>query len=124
MPKLTFTFPDGDVAKYALPLNMSILSIGRQSSGNDLRLDHPSISAHHAQIKRISGGFEIIDLHSTNGTRENGASIFYTTLKDASSYSLGDIRLHCEFSPLESVELAQEIYEHKSFSSQPTSSLN
>src|SRR4051812_4322939 len=43
-------------------------TIGR-SSGNDLKLDHPSVSREHARIVRESGSYFLEDLGSLNGVR-------------------------------------------------------
>src|SRR5919199_444474 len=49
--------------------------IGR-GAGNDIRLDHPTISRDHALIRRLDGGYVISDLGSTNGTFVNGQRVY------------------------------------------------
>jgi hypothetical protein len=46
--------------------------IGREVVDNDLVLDDPSVSRHHALIEALDGGFQIRDLGSSNGTFLNG----------------------------------------------------
>lgn len=56
------------------PLNKDEFTIGRLS-GSDLFLDDSTISARHACIRRVGGGYEVSDLRSTNGTCVNGKRI-------------------------------------------------
>lgn len=46
--------------------------IGREVVDNDLVLDDPSVSRHHALIESLDGGFQLKDLGSSNGTFLNG----------------------------------------------------
>ncbi|MFJ9695045.1 FHA domain-containing protein [Kitasatospora sp. NPDC101183] len=50
------------------------LTIGR-IPGSGLRLHHPSVSRHHAELRREGGGWVLYDLGSTNGTHVNGRRI-------------------------------------------------
>ena len=65
MPRLLVTSqgPPG----LALDLGSGAYRVGR-SSGNDLQIDHPSISTNHCEIMVISGALLVRDLESTNGT--------------------------------------------------------
>lgn len=47
------------------------LTIGR-SPECDLVLSDPTVSRHHARLRRLPHGWELRDLGSTNGTRVNG----------------------------------------------------
>ena len=47
------------------------LTIGR-ASDCDLMLADPSVSRHHAELRRQDEGWLLVDLGSTNGTRLNG----------------------------------------------------
>jgi pSer/pThr/pTyr-binding forkhead associated (FHA) protein len=49
------------------------LSVGR-GADNDIVIDHPTVSRHHAVIERIAGEYFLTDLGSRNGTRVNGRS--------------------------------------------------
>lgn len=59
-----------------LPL---VLSIGRDAD-NGLRLEDHEVSRHHAVIERTPAGWQITDLHSTNGVWVNGHRINQATL--------------------------------------------
>jgi pSer/pThr/pTyr-binding forkhead associated (FHA) protein len=45
--------------------------IGR-SPGSDIVINHPTVSRHHAELRREDCGWSLTDLWSTNGTRVNG----------------------------------------------------
>jgi hypothetical protein len=49
------------------PLSKAIINIGRET-GNDLAINHESVSRRHAQIKQEQGRYVVYDLGSTNGT--------------------------------------------------------
>jgi VWFA-related protein len=49
------------------PLSRAIINIGRET-GNDLMINHESVSRRHAQIKQEQGRYVVYDLGSTNGT--------------------------------------------------------
>ncbi|HOW28668.1 MAG TPA: FHA domain-containing protein [Elusimicrobiota bacterium] len=50
-----------------IPLDKDILTIGRKSD-NDIVIDNPAVSGHHARIIFQAGAHFIEDLNSTNGT--------------------------------------------------------
>lgn len=50
------------------------LRVGR-GADNDVVLDHPTVSRHHAVIERANGQFFITDLGSRNATRVNGRTV-------------------------------------------------
>ncbi len=47
------------------------LRIGRDPT-NDIVVEHPRVSRRHATVVAGPGGYLVVDLHSTNGTRLNG----------------------------------------------------
>ncbi len=66
--------------------------IGRELD-NTLRLADPSISRHHAVIRRTSDGWEVQDLQSSNGVLVNGNRVPSATLKDGDRVTLGQIQM-------------------------------
>ena len=68
------------------------ISIGR-GEDNDVVIPHASVSRQHARLMRRDGGFELMDLNSTNGSyvddRQIRGSVF---LSAGSQLRLGDIR--------------------------------
>ena len=75
---ITLTYDDGSgIAREALPemppvpLTGDQLTIGRLPD-NTIALNHPQISAHHALLEKVEGGYRIIDTNSTNHVYVNG----------------------------------------------------
>jgi len=66
--------------------------IGRELD-NALRLADPSISRHHAVIRRTATGYEVQDLQSSNGVLVNGTRLPVATLKDGDRVTLGQIQM-------------------------------
>ena len=68
------------------------ITIGRGET-NDVVIPHASVSRQHARLMRRDGGFELMDLNSTNGSyvddRQIHGSVF---LNAGSQIRLGDIR--------------------------------
>jgi len=73
------------------PIRSAAFRLGRHSD-NDLTLNDPSISRHHAEIhRRRDGSFTITDLDSMNGVYVNGDQVKKATLRDGDSVELGDV---------------------------------
>lgn len=66
--------------------------IGRELD-NALRLSDPSISRHHAVLRRTAEGWEIQDLQSSNGVLVNGTRVTTAALKDGDRVTLGQIQI-------------------------------
>jgi pSer/pThr/pTyr-binding forkhead associated (FHA) protein len=64
------------------------LTIGRLA-GNDLSLNHPTVSRTHAGIKEIAGDYWIFNLSEANGTLLNGELIDQTPLADGDLIQIG-----------------------------------
>ncbi len=64
------------------------LTLGRNTD-NDLHLDDPAISQHHARIEAQDGHFRLEDLDSTNGTRVNRRQVGKIGLHDGDEISAG-----------------------------------
>jgi pSer/pThr/pTyr-binding forkhead associated (FHA) protein len=82
-----------DMVVNEFPLENAALTIGR-TPDNDIVLDDPLVSAHHARIDvaRHEGGptaVSIEDLGSTNGTRVNGKDVRKQRLKENDEIQIG-----------------------------------
>lgn len=71
-----------------IPLEGPQLTIGRKPE-NDLVIDNPAVSGHHARVVKEAGGFFIEDLNSTNGTFLNDAQVQRQKLKNTDRIGVG-----------------------------------
>ncbi|MDR2834596.1 MAG: FHA domain-containing protein [Bacteroidales bacterium] len=67
-----------------------ITTIGR-TNNNDLVISSPTVSKQHAKIVFNGGGFDIIDLQSTNHVIVNGQFVERTILKSGDIIGLGEV---------------------------------
>jgi pSer/pThr/pTyr-binding forkhead associated (FHA) protein len=73
MPKLQINLPDSPQLDHEL--TGDVITIGR-ATDNTLPIDNASVSGHHAKIEPIGdGGYMLVDMGSTNGTRLNGVDL-------------------------------------------------
>ncbi len=82
----------------AFPLNKPICLIGRDPD-NDLVLNSPTVSRHHARIFLSQEGWRIRDLQSRNGLFANGVKHEEVLLAPGDVIKLGDVALRLEPSP-------------------------
>jgi hypothetical protein len=101
--RLTVFLPQGPALARLIPEGASVL-VGR-ADDCDLRLDHPSISRHHARIEDRPDGWRIRDLGSKNGLRVDGLRTEEARLPQAAWISLGDVP--CRWQPVGEDELAR-----------------
>lgn len=80
-------------------LRKKVTAIGR-STTNDIVIEIPEVSRHHARIEYDHGQFRITDLGSTNGTTVNGRRVSSSVIEDHDEILLGTARL--EISPYHS----------------------
>jgi pSer/pThr/pTyr-binding forkhead associated (FHA) protein len=66
--------------------------IGRELD-NTLRLPDPSVSRHHAVLKRTPGGYAIQDKNSSNGVYVNDEKVEDAELSDGDNITLGQLQL-------------------------------
>ena len=72
------------------------LTVGRLI-GNDLALNHPTVSRTHAGIKEIEGDYWIFNLSEANGTLLNGEQIEKTPLADGDLIQIGPFFLYPKY---------------------------
>jgi adenylate cyclase len=81
------------------------MSIGR-TEGNDLVLNHPSVSRKHARVEGRANGWWIIDLKSTNGVKVNGNLIAEAQINAGDKILVGSVQLDVKAMP--SVEFSAD----------------
>ena len=71
-------------------------TIGRVPS-SDLLVNDPNVSRRHAEVRpHGEGGWQLVDLGSTNGTRVNGTSASEHALRDGDVITIGGTRIRFE----------------------------
>lgn len=89
MASITFYVPEQEPVAVELDAYEQI-TIGR-GPGNDLVLDHASLSGSHAVIQNLGGSFQVTDLGSTNGTFLDGEQITAAPLVNGSRVLFGSV---------------------------------
>ena len=96
---ITLTYNDGSAGPQVIlpsiqpiPLNTSRMTIGRLQD-NDIVLNHPQVSAHHADLTPEGTTHRLTDLNSSNRTYVNGISVTSTLLKPDEELRIGPYRL-------------------------------
>lgn len=90
MPRVTITVPEKTPQPYRFPLDRKSVSLGRGSE-NDIAIDCGSVSVKHAEMLRVPGGYELRDLGSTNGIKEDGERRIVIKLHNGIPVTLGDV---------------------------------
>ena len=80
-------------------------SIGR-TDGNDLIVNHPSVSRKHAKIEERHGEWWVVDLKSTNGVKVNGELINESRINAGDKLLIGSVQI--ELKALPSVDFSGE----------------
>jgi hypothetical protein len=80
-----------------VPLADQVITIGRATDAT-VRVSDTSVSRRHAEIRPTGGGWTIVDLGSTNGTRVNGVPVTERRLADGDTITVGDATLRFEAS--------------------------
>lgn len=73
-----------------LDLEQLPIRFGRAAGRNDVVLDHPAVSAHHAEIVATGAGPRLRDLSSATGTRLNGLPVTGGVLADGDEVGIAD----------------------------------
>src|SRR5713101_1123095 len=74
------------------------MSVGR-TEGNDLVLNHPSVSRKHAKFEARNNAWWIIDLKSTNGVKVNGNLITEAQVNPGDKILIGSVQLDLKALP-------------------------
>jgi len=74
------------------PLAQAVINIGRRLD-NDLVVDDPRVSRHHAQLRAIKNRYVVFDLNSSGGTFINGQRTSQSVLYPGDVISLAGVSL-------------------------------
>ena len=70
----TLLMKSGDATERVLKLKMGLNRLGRRP-GNDIQIEHPSVSSLHCELELAGGDIAVRDCGSTNGTFIEGHPI-------------------------------------------------
>ena len=70
------------------PIEKDTVTIGRLPA-SDITVSDPGASRSHAEVRAVDGGYELVDLGSTNGTTVNGHRIREHPLEDGDRITIG-----------------------------------
>jgi serine/threonine protein kinase len=88
LPGFVLSATSGSLANRSFPVPPSGLRFGR-SPDNDVVVDEPMVSRHHAEIVEREGVYGIRDLGSTNGTYVDGVRVFERALEPGGRIRVG-----------------------------------
>lgn len=108
MPRVTITAPEATPQPYRFQLDREVVQLGRGSE-NDIVVDNGSVSTHHAEMRRVLGGYELHDMGSTNGVKQDGVRYPHVPLYHGSVVYLGDVAFDFSLTDEEQAVLASEI---------------
>lgn len=104
--------PSGETQAQMLPLrDQAQITIGR-AANNDIHIDHPAVSRHHARITRRGDSYVIEDLGSSNGTFVNGEPIaagVQHSLNRGDSIRIGPRRFTLEMESIQQVDESRDL---------------
>jgi pSer/pThr/pTyr-binding forkhead associated (FHA) protein len=107
MPRVTITVPEKNAQPYRFQLDRQVVTLGRGSE-NDIAIESGSVSVKHAEMRRIEGGYEIVDVGSTNGIKIDGVRQDVIPLRSGATVKLGDVAFDFVLSDEEAEALAKE----------------
>lgn len=107
MPRVTITLPEKTPQPYRFSLNREVVTIGR-SPDNDIVAGCGSVSGKHSEMHRVKGGYQLIDVGSTNGLKIDGIRQQTVILHTGMSVMLGDVEFRFSLSEDELAVLASE----------------
>ncbi len=107
MPRITITVPEKNAQPYRFQLDRQKVSLGR-GSDNDIAIESGSVSVHHAEMRRVEGGYELHDAGSTNGIKLDGVRYEVISLRSGATVKIGDVSFDFQLNDEESEALARE----------------
>ncbi|MFN9408118.1 MAG: FHA domain-containing protein [Akkermansiaceae bacterium] len=90
MPRVTITIAEKGPQPYRFDLKREIVTIGR-GLDNDIVVACGSVSGKHSEMRRVEGGYHLIDVGSTNGIKVDGVRQQKVSLKNGMTVKLGDV---------------------------------
>lgn len=108
MPRVIITVADRTPQPYRFQLDRMQVSLGRGGE-NDIVIQDGSVSASHAVMERIEGGYQLRDLGSTNGIKLDGLRQEVIPLHHGSTVYIGDVAFGFTLSEDERKVLAWEL---------------
>lgn len=108
MPRVTITVPESTPQPYRFDLFREVVTIGRGEE-NDIIVGCGSVSGKHSEMRRVKGGYHLIDMGSTNGIKFNGSRHQTLDLSSGMLVKLGDVEFNFTLSEEEQAELASEV---------------
>ena len=107
MPRVSITVSGKNPQPYRFKLDRDAVKIGR-ASDNDIVIDCPSVSSHHATMNRVEGGYVLKDKNSTNGVKLDDTLMEVIDLKEGLDIQIGDVEFGYSLTDDESKELDKE----------------
>ena len=107
MPRVTITVPEKNAQPYRFQLDREVVTLGRGSE-NDIAIESGSVSVNHAEMRRIEGGYELLDVGSTNGIKLDGERYEVIPLRSGATVKIGDVSFDFLLSDEEREALARE----------------
>src|SRR5205814_600749 len=86
---LVFIYPSGPEMGSRYTLTEISLIIGRDPSC-EIALNNLFVSRHHARVQAVRNGYEVVDLHSTNGVFVNESRVASANLHDGDYLRFGN----------------------------------
>ena len=90
MPRVTITIVEKGPQPYRFDLKREIVTIGR-GLDNDIVVACGSVSGKHSEMRRVEGGYHLVDVGSTNGIKVDGVRQQKVSLKNGMTVKLGDV---------------------------------
>jgi len=116
VPANAFLIVDGST-QYSL--SQAVVNVGRRLD-NNLVIEDPRVSRHHAQIRAIGGGYVLFDLNSSGGSFVNGQRTAQAVLRPGDVISLAGVTLiYAQDSSLPDQQIAATA-PHRAGGEQPT----